>query len=357
VEARRLWSLVGGVAVVACAMAVAAYVAVGPIGEAASHSQIAVVLVPDIDGSELVSVDVGSGRVTGRLRLRSLATDIEADAEHSVVVAAQTGGVAGTADDALSVFDPRTGRVDYITLPTIDPSQVECVAGRAMVLHAVIRDDGFVVSGADPGSREATEAGRIPDGTGLWAAARGSLWTAVTTTGPVPFSLLRIDPGTLSTVPGPVLDFVPYGITEAGERTLVLGDAGVAGGSPARVALLDEAATAVVASSGVPGLAHGARISATVGDLIVIGDWDGEAPETSSLQVVQRSTLRHVGSIEVGGAPCALASTGEKLLVVDRVTGTLLRIDPRNGRVEWRTSLGATDLVCSKVVVLPGTPR
>jgi len=356
VKRGRVWLLVGGLLVLTGAVASSVFFAAGGGRADLSASAIAVVLVPDLAGSELVSVELDSGDVVGRVRLRSLATDIEADAAGSRVIAAQTGGIAGAADDALGIADPRTGLVDYVTLPTIDPSQVECVRGAAAVLHAVIRDDGFVVSSVDLASRTASDAGRIPDGTGLWAAASGSLWTAVATDGAVPYSLLRIDPGTLATQPGPAIGFEPWAVTGAGDRTIVLGGVSGGGDGSGRVALLDEKTTAVTATAAVPGLPNGARLATVIGDRLVVGDWNGEAPESTSLQVLELSTLRSLKAIEVGGAPCALASYHASLLVVDRVSGALLRIDPISGDVRWRTALGATDLVCSKIVVLPAQP-
>jgi hypothetical protein len=350
----RAWLLAGGVAALVCALAAAAAVGMrlGPAD--AAGPPVAVVLLPHLAGSELVSVDLETGRVVGRVRLRSLATDIEADPDRGAVVAAQTGGVGAAADDALSITDVRSGAVRYVTLPQTDPSQVECVSGHAMVLHAVVETPGFVVSGVDLATGRAALRGHVPDGTGMWVAAAGGLWTAVATGGPVPYALVRVDPATLATAPGPAVGFSPCAVTMAGDRILVLGGAGVGGPAQACVALLDGTGASVTASATVAGLPHGAQLAATVGDLIVVGDWNGEAPETGSLAVLERTTLAPLRTLDVGGAPCALACFADRLLVVDRVSGTLSRVDPRTGTVDWRAALGATDLVCSKVVVLAG---
>jgi outer membrane protein assembly factor BamB len=326
-----------------------------PPSAAPGAGPLAVVLVPRLEGSDLVSVDPGSGRVVARTRLRSLVTDIEADTARGTVVAAQTGGIAADADNAMSVTDPRHGSVHYVTLPKIDPSQVEIVANLAVVLHAVIERSGFVVSSVDLRSGNVVQ-GHVPDGSGLWASAAGSVWTAVATRAAAPSALLRVDPATLATSAGPAVGFEPSGVTMSGDRVLVTG-ADAADRTKARVALLDAKKGSVTASAAVPGLVHGAHLSATVGGLLVVGDWNGEPPETGSLAVLDVATLRARPAIDIGGAPCALASWGGALLVVDRVAGELVKVDPATGTVAWRTSLGASDLVCSKVVMLPALSR
>lgn len=354
----RVWLLAGGILVLTGALAVSLIVARGSGGaEGAGSSPLAIVLVPELEGSRLVAVDADSGKLVATTRLRSLATDIEADEERGTVVAAQTGGVAGAADDVLAIVDPRSGEVGYVRLPQIDPSQVECIAGRALVLHAVIDQAGFVVSAVDLATRAATDAGRVPDGTGLWAAASGRLWTAVPTRGAVPFVLSRIDPHGLAVTQGPDLGFTPYGIVQCADSALVLGGMDEGESARGRVALLDGTTAAVTTTGSVQGLPHGARIAAVVGTSVVVGDWCGELPETASLEVLDRATLLRTRTLKVGGAPCALAAYDGSVLVVDRIAGDLVRIDPDTGTVRWRTPLGARDLVCSKIVVLPGTSR
>lgn len=347
--------LLGGVAALATALVVtvSAALRLPPRTTAATgDGPLAVVLVPRLEGSDLVSVDPDTGRVAGRIRLRSLATDIEADTARGTIIAAQTGGIGADADDALSIADPRTGSVRYITLPTIDPSQVELVADTAIVLHAVIDRSGFVVDTVDLRSGATVERGHVPDGNGLWASAAGSVWTAAAARDGAPSELVRVDPATLATSPGPDVGFEPGGVAMCVDRILVTG-ADAADRSRARIALLDAGAGSVTASAAVAGLAHGAQFSAVVGDLLVIGDWSGELPESRSLAVLDLATLTARPALDVGGVPCAIAPFGTSLLVVDRVAGELVKVDPTTGRVAWRTPLGATDLACSRVVVLP----
>jgi outer membrane protein assembly factor BamB len=125
----------------------------------------------------------------------------------------------------------------------------------------------------------------------------------------------------------------------------------------ARIARLDAASNAVVSSAAVEGLPHGAQSAVAVGRYVVVGDWNGEAPETGSLAVLDRATLSRVGTFTASAAPCALAADGDRLLVVDRVAGTLVCADPGTGKVSWKADLGARNLVCSKIVVLPARTR
>jgi hypothetical protein len=350
---KRTWLLLGGAVALVCALGVALALCARQGPDERPARSLAVVLVPELAGSTLVSVDADTGRVVGRLRLRSLATDIEADARAGTVVGAQTGGIAASADDAISISDVRTGRVAYVTLPLVDPSQVECVSGRAVVLHAVTQKPGFVTSAVDLATHRVTGGGHVPEGSGLWAAAAGSVWTTVATSGPDAFALVRVDPTTLATSPGPALGFTPCGVAESAGRVLVLGSSGADGRGMGRLAVLDADADSVTASATVPGLPHGAQSAVEVAGVLVLGDWNGGMPETSSLVVLERTTLRPLRTIEVGGAPCAVAAYGGRLLVVERVSGILLSIDPLTGKVDWRADLGARDLVCSKVVVVP----
>ncbi|HEY5505899.1 MAG TPA: hypothetical protein VIK83_00240, partial [Coriobacteriia bacterium] len=148
---------------------------------AGEPSRLAAVLVPGSGRSELVVVDLDRARITRRIPLRSLVTDIDIDPVHGTVVAAQTGGIGTAADDAVSFSDARSGEVTYLTLPRIDPSQVRCVAGRAVVLHSVVDGAGYVLSSIDLASQSVVATGHAPDGPGLWAAAGGMLWTSVPT--------------------------------------------------------------------------------------------------------------------------------------------------------------------------------
>jgi hypothetical protein len=320
-----------------------------PAGE---PSHLAAVLVPGSDRSEIVVVDLDRARITRRITLRSLVTDIDIDPVRGTVVAAQTGGIGTAADDALSFSDSRSGEVTYLKLPRIDPSQVRCVAGRAVVLHSVVDTAGYVLSSVDLASQSVVATGHAPDGPGLWAAAGGMLWTSVPTQGVERFALARIDPVTLVATAAPSVGFAPSGVAGAGDAVVVLGERASAKGAGA-VALIDARSGETLASAEVPGLVHGAQSAVTVGDSLVVGDWNGGLPETRSLAVLDGTTLAMRRTFEVGRAPCAMAASGSDLLVVDRVEGVLRSLDVTDGSVKWSVDLGARDLVCSRIVIVP----
>lgn len=354
----RRWLLVGGVTALVCALAATIVVTAAGVrseAPAGAGSSLAVVLVPGMEHSDLVVVDLDHARVARRLRLRSLVTDIDADPATGIVAGAQTGGIGTAADDALSLSDPRTGDVRYVRLPAVDPSQVECVGGRAVVLHSVVDQPGYRVSIVDVASASVVATGHAPDGPGLWAAAGGRLWTAVPSGAPGEYALVRLDPATFAISPAPAVGFAPAGVLTVGGAVAVLGRP--PGGTPGygRVTLVTPDGASLIASASVPGLPHGAQSGAVVGDALVVGDWNGDPPESGSLTVLDRHTLATRRALSVGGAPCALAAWGDRLLVVDRVSGTLRCIDPESGTCAWTVPLGSADLVCSKVLVLPGS--
>lgn len=351
----RLWFLAGTVAALALAIAavIGAATAPGPEGPVGSNAPMAVVLVPGVGRTEIVVVDLDSASVVRRVVLRSLVTDIDGDPTSGCVVGAQTGGIGSDADDAISIVDPRDGGVRYVTLPRSDPSQVECIAGRALVLHSWVDGSGFAVSAVDLASGAVTATGHAPDGTGMWADAGGSVWTSVATSSAQVYSLVRIDPVTLESAPARSAGITPSAVADIEDSVAVIGSVQGDAAGLGRVALIGSKDGAVLATGSVDGLPHGAQLVAVVGGSLVIGDWIGESPESDALAVLDSRTLHQVARIRVGSAPCALTGFGDRLLVVDRVEGVLRNVDPRSGTVEWSVDLGARDLLCSKVVVLP----
>jgi hypothetical protein len=350
-----LWFLAGTVAALALAIAavIGAATAAGPEGPVGSDAPMAVVLVPGVGRTELVVVDLDSASFVRRVVLRSLVTDIDGDPTSGCVVGAQTGGIGSDADDAISIVDPRDGGVRYVTLPRSDPSQVECIAGRALVLHSWVDGCGFAVSAVDLASGAVTATGHAPDGTGMWADAGGSVWTSVATSSAQVYSLVRIDPVTLESAPARSAGITPSAVADIEDSVAVIGSVQGDAAGLGRVALIGSKDGAVLATGSVDGLPHGAQLVAVVGGSLVIGDWIGESPESDALAVLDSRTLHQVARIRVGSAPCALTGFGDRLLVVDRVEGVLRNVDPRSGTVEWSVDLGARDLLCSKVVVLP----
>lgn len=353
--------LAGTVLALVCALMVAvAMVSPGAAEAPATRAApLAVVLAPGVERSELVVVDLDRRLIVRRIALRSLVTDIDTDFARGTVIGAQTGGIGDDADDALSIADPRSGEVRYVTLPRTDPSQVECVAGRAVVLHSWVDAAGYVVSAVDLAQERVTAVGSAPDGPGLWAAAAGSVWATDATGGAEPCALVRLDPVTLTATPVGRVGFTPSAVVPDGDAVAVVGPSLGAAAGEGSVALLDAKTGAVIATATVSGLRYGARIAVVTGGVLAVGDWGGSEPETDSLAVLDARTLASLPGLHVGRAPCALAAYDDRLLVVDRVEGALRQVDPRSGNVEWTVDLGVRDLLCSQVLVLPrgsGTP-
>ena len=361
-QGSRRWFLVGTIAVLLCAMAAVVRVAV-PVGNAqpggpssGQGGPLAVVLVPGRARSELVVVDLDQARVVRRVALRSLVTDIDVDRASGKVVGAQTGGIGADADDAISICDARTGVVHYVTLPRTDPSQVECVNGTALVLHAWLDSSGYVVSAVDIASESVTATGHAPEGTGLWAAAGGSVWTSVLSTGSPSHSLVRLDPVTLLPATVACAGIDPAAVTATGDDVAVLGSSRGDAKATGSAALIEPERGRVVATHAVLAMPHGPQIAAAAGDVVVVSDWNGDPPESDRLVALEGRTLEPIARFRVGTAPCALAADGDRLLVVDRVDGVLRSVEPRTGRVFWSVGLGVRDLLCSKVVVIARGP-
>lgn len=352
IDPRRVLAASLGVVAVCVTVLVARAAWQAEAPESIRSPRLAVVLVPGASASELVVIDTDAGSVVRRVRLRSLVTDVDVDPERGMVVAAQTGGIGDLADNAVSFTDPRTGSVGYVTLPTIDPSQVRCVAGRALVMHSVVDARGFVVTALDLASRRVVATGHTPDGTGLWAGAGNAVWTAVAGASAGEVAPARVDPRSLESTRLPEVGFTPSAIVPTRAGVAVLGTA--QGSAAAGMIALTDPVTGRVRMRGhIAGLPHGAQCGVEVGSSLVVGDWNGSAPESAALAVLDAATLARRGTISVGTAPCALAAMGDELLVVDRVEGALRVVDVRTGAVRRRVDLGVRGLLCSRVVAVP----
>lgn len=352
-EGLLLW---GGACVLVAALAITVRFATaeerppGPV-----HGAVAAVLLPRLSGSAIAVIDLESGKLVRTIGLRSLVTDIAADGSTGLVVGAQSGGVGAAADDAASLIDPRSGKVRYVTLPWPDPARVSCLGGRAFLLHSVVDPLGLTVSVVDLPTASVIATGHAPDGPGVWTAGAGSLWSLAITSGPAPFQLMRTDPDTLVSSVHAIGGIAPMGLAEASGTLLVLGQEEGTGGPwrSALVGLLDAPTGRVRVSRPLTALAHGPSLATVAGGRVVVGDWDGEEPETRLLQSLDVTTLRAAGTIAIDGVPCALGSWEGRLLVVDREGGRLLQVDPGSGRVITVTELGARDLIYSRIAVLP----
>jgi hypothetical protein len=311
------------------------------------------VLAPARAGTSLIVVDTEEFRVVRRIPLRSLVTDIDLDAKHGLVVAAQTGGIGERADRAVSIVDPRSGRLRYVVLDVPDPVNVVCKDGRAYVLHSVVTREGLVCSVLDVGRGTLIRTARVPDGPGIWASSRAGIWTV--RADEHEWAALRLDTDTLdvSEVASSVVRV--SGVAETATGTVLLGAMNAASGQSAAAFL--GAGGAGEPPMALTGLRHPARMAARVGARLVIGDWAGQQPEPVSLSVVDAATLRHERAIRVPGAPCAFAAFGSHLLVVERTTGRLLEIDPASGATLRTLALDTGELLVSDIVAVPEIGR
>lgn len=348
----RSWLLVGGVGVLLVALAATVRMAgVAAPAEKGPTGPIATVLVPAIGGSELVAIDLEAGRVARRIPLRSLVTDIAVDASTGLVVAAQSGGIGGDADNAVSIADVRTGAVRYVTLPTRDPGDVACLGGRVFVLHSVLEASGSVVTAVDVNSGKVVGGGHVEGCGGLWAAAAGAVWTTSGDGRELPaLARLRSDGqgAAVSLSSGSPV----FGIADANGGIALLGPSDPSESSrEGLVRLFDPVRGSIVASVRSTELVRPPRQAVGVAERIIVGDWNGDEPEGRILEAFDATTLRRLGSLKVDGIPCALATWGDRLLVVDRAGGRLLVIDPIDARTLNVVDLGVKGLVYSDVVV------
>jgi len=220
----RAWLLAGGVAALAASLGSVCWIGLQRPADASvvQSGALAVVLLPRADGSRLAVVDLANARVVRRIELRSLATDIAVDTSSGVVVGAQAGGFGPAIDRAASLTDVRTGTVRYVDLPVVDPGDVACVDGRALLLHSTLKASGTAFTVVDVASGRVTGSGNIPGPPGLWASAAGAVWsTGEDSTGRP--SLRRVDPRSLSVSAFGLGGFLPTGLVEAGGRPLGVG--------------------------------------------------------------------------------------------------------------------------------------
>lgn len=354
----RRAALIGAVlALVAGGMALVLRSGSVPVASSTSGSSaggpMAVVLAPTPASTRVIVVDLRRHAVVRSIALRSLVTDMEVDRVSGLVVAAQTGGIGERADDAVSIIDPRSGRVRYVTLPLRDPVNVVCLDGRAYVLHAIVDAEGLVVSIVDVARGTVVGRGHVPDGPGVWGAAGGALWSARSRASGG-WDTVRLDVASLR-VTGDVGagGVLASGLVDIGGRLAVLGARDAVDGAPApALAIIDTRTMSVLASASVEPLTYPARIAVPVGEQIVVGDWAGQDPEPSTLVALDRSTLDVRSRIAIPGAPCALGAWSGRLLVVERTSGRLLRVDARTGEVEAATDLGTGELLVSDIAVL-----
>jgi hypothetical protein len=333
----------------------------GPV--APQGSDLAVVMLGGED--RLVTVDLSAMRVVSDVRLRSMPTDLSLDASTGLAVTAQAGGIAQDADDVAGVFDVRAGgAVDYVELGCANPGLVTASGGTAYVSHGMLRNGGMVLSVVDLKRRMAVREGLMPEGPGVPIGLDGNeLWT------------LEIDPASLEDTASdsPARLFVTavdrdtlirrrlgrartdanQVLPAGGSRLLVL--SGRAGSGPAAVTEVDAESGAEGRTITLEGLDHGAIRGCLSDGLLAVTEWDGGdlADEGTWITWLDRDTLASPKRMNIPGGPCAMAAWGERLVVIERETSRLLVIDTSSARVTGSIDLGGRPPLIADIEVLP----
>jgi hypothetical protein len=206
--------------------------------------------------------------------------------------------------------------------------------------------------------------GLMPEGPGVPLGFDGTeLWT------------LEIDPASIegTTADGPAALFVTavdrdtlmrrrlersrtdanQVLPAGGSRLLVL--SGRAGSGPAAVTEIDSGSGAAGRTVTLEGLAHGA-IRACLGDrFLAVTEWDGGDLDDEGTWItwLDRDTLASPKRMDIPGGPCAIATWGERLVVIERKTSRLLVIDTSTARVTGSVDLGGRPPLIADVEVLP----
>jgi hypothetical protein len=229
----------------------------------------------------------------------------------------------------------------------------------------MLRDGGMVLSVVDLKRRATVREGLMPenpgvpigfDGTALWTLeldAASVEGTAVD--GPAPLFVTAIDRNTLvrrrlGRSRADANQVLPAG----GGRLLLL--SGRPGAGPAGVTEVDSVSGEEGRSVSLAGLDHGALRGCLAGRWLAITEWDGGDPgdEGTWIAWLDHDALASPARLRIPGGPCAIAAWGERILVVERRTSRLLVIDTSTARVTGSVDLGGQAPLIADVEVLPG---
>ncbi|MDO8914624.1 MAG: hypothetical protein Q7W16_00880 [Coriobacteriia bacterium] len=360
-----LFGLVGAVLVVALVAVVAvAWRAMPSRGSAPpGGSDLAVVMLGGED--RLVTVDLSALRVVSDVRLRSMPTDLSIDTSTGLAVTAQAGGIAEDADDVVGVYDVRAGGpVDYVELGCPNPGLVTAGGGVAYVGHGMLRSGGMVLSVVDLRRRTVAREGLMPEGPGVPLGFDGTeLWTlemdpasieGTTADGPAALFVTALDRTTLARrrLGGSRTD-VNQVLPAGGGRLLLL--SGRPGSGPATVTEIDASTGTAGRSVTIDSLEHGAIRGCLAGRWLAVSEWDGGDPgdEGTWIAWLDRDLLSAPRRLRIAGGPCAIAAWGEQLVVIERGTSKLLVIDTSTARVTGSVDLGGRPPLVADVEVLP----
>lgn len=335
---------------VVCVMALCMVSGCAPAGDPAPGRPLAVVLTTEPGlKARLTAVDLESGTVATRVRLRSTAQSMDVDPEKRLVVTSQCGGVSTDADNALGVYDvDRGGPVDYVELEYPNPGIVVHVGGGRMVFDQGMMDsDGLVVGLLDARRREVLRLGRIPDYIGGFDLAGGFLWGMSYSNDREEYELRRIDSDTLESQVVTTAASMGASIVDAGEGRMF---AMLSQGRPPRVYVhvrrFDGNAKSLE-SGGLENLYFEdgpACDAAVIGDVVAVPDFsDMVEPYGTRVLLLSSELDREPVEVPVPGGPAAIKAWGSKFVVLEKYTGRILTIDPMTAAVEVVAELGEAE--------------
>lgn|GEM_PF-2887486 len=307
-------------------------------GTAVTRGPVAVVLAGG-PNERLHVIDLVGGRVMRTVKLRSFAQFCAADEAGRRVVTAQCGLVADDADSACGVIavDGSAG-ARYIPTRVPNPTEVAVLGSTAYVVHGFEQREGLCLSAVDLERSIVTREAHVPAGTTAIASAGGRLFVADTmeASGSVPARLRLSVLDTATLVPRMLVAASLAGasvlddpLSSQSRPTLLLLGARDASSAASRrgtaeVWRLDATSGEVLQRKPLEGLVAGAFGGCVTRGAIAVldaSDADGSGSDAGGIALYDTRTLEPRGRLEVT-APLAVASWGERVLVVSGVAGS-----------------------------------
>ncbi len=320
-----------------------------------ADAPIAVALTGQGQRAYLSVVDLESGEVIRRTRLRSMAGEIDGDSRTRTVVTAQCGGLGRDTDVAAGVYDTETGRIDYVDLEVPNPLSVAVEGSEAVLAHGFWQDQGACMSRVNIARRTLTEKFHIADTAAVLFRQGDALLTGLTKgEGAAPrTTLFDVSKGASESVEASV-PLCAVRAVEGAPRTTVIGLDSM-DTSDGHMIYEFSADGSVRRQAHIEGLKKVPIGACRFGDRIAVADADGIDPADPGRRVVMldAETFEPRGSIEVEGMPASLDAWGDKLLVLDPLSGELLIYGPDGGEPTKRIELGPERGFTADLVVFP----
>lgn len=318
------------------------------------------------DKGTLIVVDLRTGEVVSRARVRSLALDVEADQDDGSFITAQCGGPGAANDHVLGIHDPRReGRVVYAKLPYPNPYTVLPLEDHVFfVMNGFADARGMVVGLFDANERRIVRDGRVTPLLDAPVLAGGALWSVAMDQRKRRAMLVRIDPRTLkervvarSVAPSLRL----YG---SGEGSGPVYGVSIVDGEPpgvvVRISRFTDICRGQETTVALHELTDGPGRGVVVGDTLALADFTDVMASSRGGRVLLFSEKRGAQPIEVAvpGGPVALTAWRDQVLVLEQRTGRLLAIDPASGATWALARVRGHDGLFTDVAVLygPGAP-